>query len=1061
MGRIAVENDWLAAVSTNIPGREQQAATLRNWVTSIDESDASELSLEPMFLTTILCGVLGYTLYPGAAGVTATLYSKPSRRLTGISKCPDAALGAFVATDQQFVGVVELKSPGTDLDLPQTGYDYESPVAQGFYAGSRILGVRWVVVSDMKVIRLYSVDSQDEYEELKLSDCVTATGEPTEELRRLYFLLHYDYLVHGDDESQVSLLYGKSADRQIAIRNGFYDAYYRIRADLYDAIRESASALTHVPSPQQLLEATQRLLDRLLFIFYCEDHPQQLIPKNTVKTVTDAARGLPGGTNTRVYGFLKALFKEIDAGSPRDSGLKVPGYNGELFKHHRIIDNIDLPDSLHDKKYETDIRDGTPRHIEGVWGLHVFDFWSELNEHLLGHIFEESLSDLADLGSTSHVSERAQLDEKLSEQKRFGIFYTTSILSDFLCASAMQALLNEASPITGTTADELIVAIRNRLRCLLRLRTVDFACGSGAFLVSLFRELLQEFWRLRSSLAAGTSKTDDIDMFSAAEPLEEAKALPSCIFGVDLLPQATEIAKLAIWLRSARKDEKVMDLSKNIIACDSLDVPRVFEQLGVGAGSFDLVVGNPPWGGDVGKGVLEEAVAWLGLPCGSKWDTWELFVLLGLRALRDGGRLAVVLPDSFLYPQKAALRRRLFEQATLEKVHNLGPDWFGKKVRMGTVVIQARRGAVNAEGSSVAMMLGGELRQRAIAGKVPLTQIEAQLARLIPIERTLRSPSVEVEVFRGIDDDRIIATMESHGSAVESLCKRGRGEEINKSGWVWVCPSCLAPTTPGEKLKGGGYDAKKCPGCGCELTAESVQTQYIVIGPETLLKEKPPAKEIVPFIDGDDVNRRYRKVVPDKSMWIGLDGWKYKDAALYKGPKLLVRQAGIGVSATLDMTDARCPQSVYVYRLREEELEKGYKHEFVLAALLSRTMAFLVFKRFSEVDSAKAHPKLTHDRLAKLPIPRVDFSRAAEKKAHGKVVAQVQLLLGGKAQLGGSEDREIEQILRELWGIPSEDGAYINGEFFVMPDSQVLRDLFPQGAPKPVRREEIGEAGGS
>ncbi len=151
-----------------------------------------------------------------------------------------------------------------------------------------------------------------------------------------------------------------------------------------------------------MLEATQRLLDRLLFIFYCEDHPQQLINNQTVERVTQAAALLPGETSTRVYASLKALFREVDAGSPLASGARVPGYNGELFKPHRIIDRIDLPDSLHDRKYHVAGPDGA-RAIEGVWGLHVYDFWSELNEYLLGHIFEESLSDLEKLDPLTEV----------------------------------------------------------------------------------------------------------------------------------------------------------------------------------------------------------------------------------------------------------------------------------------------------------------------------------------------------------------------------------------------------------------------------------------------------------------------------------------------------------------------------------------------------------------------------------------------------------------------------------------------------------------------------------
>jgi hypothetical protein len=600
----------------------------------------------------------------------------------------------------------------------------------------------------------------------------------------------------------------------------------------------------------------------------------------------------------------------------------------------------------------------------------------------------------------------------------------------------------------GETDQELMAALQSRVETLLKLRAVDFACGSGAFLASLYRELLQEFWRLHSSLAALKAKTKrhEIDLFTAAGVVDQARLLPRCVLGVDKLPQAAEIAKLALWLRSARKDEKVLDLSSNIIAADSLDLPNTLSRLGMAPGSFDLVVGNPPWGGEVDRSTYNQSVAYLGLPADGTWDSWELFLMLAVRALRDGGRLALVLPDSFLYPQKARLRKLLLEQTNIEKVHNLGPDWFGSNVRMGTIVIQARRGPTDLNKNILCMLLTGKLRSRAIAGQIPLTQVESQRSRLIPNSRVVNSETCELEVFRGLEDDRIIQQMAAHSTALsgkEGLCKRARGEEINKAGLLWICPSCLNPTTPGEKKKGGGYEDKNCKTCHHLLTATTVDSQTLVSGIK-------PKTDFITFIDGKDINRRYTRVKPGKWLRLRVSGWSYKDAELYRSPKILLRQAGVGILATLDDTNSRCPQSVYIYRLRPEQKRKGYRNEFVLAALLSRTMAYLVFKRFAETDPAKAHAKLTHERLADLPIPVANFRRASEKRAHDKIAENVRKLLEGKARLGEEEDREIEQLLRDLWGLTSEEGAYINGEFFDVPDSQVLRDLFPGGPPKPV-----------
>ncbi len=119
-------------------------------------------------------------------------------------------------------------------------------------------------------------------------------------------------------------------------------------------------------------------------------------------------------------------------------------------------------------------------------------------------------------------------------------------------------------------------------------------------------------------------------------------------------------------------------------------------------------------------------------------------------------------------------------------------------------------------------------------------------------------------------------------------------------------------------------------------------------------------------------------------------------------------------------------------------------------------MTYYVFKRFGEVDAARAYAKLTHRRLESLPIPRVDFEIASQRTAHEEVVEAARMLLDGTSELGGPEDLAIEQHLRGLWSLSSDDGAYINGEFAQLPGSQAIRDLFPNGRPNPeVRVQEV------
>ncbi len=1031
----------------SIPQEAARAEALREWVDALGaagkvNSRTKETSLEQLFNQKVLGETLGYSLYPGAQ---ASAWPKAPTAVTGIAGEPDVLLGSFVPGEEpRFLAALELKIPNTDLDAPQAGRTPPlSPVQQAFQYGEQVLGVRWVLISDMQIIRLYSVESPHESVTFDLRRCA-AGGGANPEFRELYWFLSRECLVERGDESPVSLLLSKSVSRQLEIKDSFYDVYYQIRVDLLDAVEEASERLPELPSRSEVLGATQRLLDRMLFLYYCEDNPERLIPSDTVKSFTEGARRRPGASTCKVYTDLKALFREIDEGSPPSAEVRLASYNGELFKPDPIIDVIDLPDELHDKLYPLKIGDDL-RHVQGVWGLYAFDFWRELNEHLLGHIFEQSLSDMQALAEGQALS-----PDRLRQRKQHGIYYTSELLSDYLTSQALDALLRETEQDISDESADIGGVLEARQQRLGELRIVDMACGSGAFLVSSYQAMLEEFWSIRDGLDA--MQSSQANLLSLGQSLTQAKLLRDTLYGADLLPQAVEIAKLALWLRSARKNEKVADLSANLVSVDSLMVDRVLGEMDAKLGTFDLVVGNPPWGGDIASDVYAACCQKLGVDPEPRWDSWELFVAFGLALLRPGGRLAFVLPDTIFSPEKERTRRLILESGAIEYFHNLGTDWF-EKVRMGTTVIQVRRDSVPIGHTFKALLLSGEGRRQAKDGKLPLSQLVAKFGRDIPQDRCLASPTAEIEVFRSARDDALIDAMVDNSHGLAELCDRGRGEEINKAGVLWVCPSCLTATVPGTKRKrdprqpnGPRYNPKVCSGCELELTEDNVGREKLV----QLKGQAGPDTVTALFIDGDDISRRYVTITPKKELRLEFKGFEFKPAANYVAPKLLIRQAGVGLLATLDSSSSRVPQSVYWYRLKSEYAEAGYTHEFLLGALLSRTMAYYVFKRFSEVDPARAHAKVTHKRLSNFPIPKVDFSDRAQRKLHNDVTAAVTKLLCGEAQVGGPEDMAIDVALRQLWGLSPDDGLYINLELARLPEGQVIRDLFPKGVPKQI-----------
>ncbi len=605
-----------------IPDFESKSRGAEQFIHQIQlrsQASLKEEALEQQFNRAFFVDLLGYSVFPGANDAW-TAWPKPSSRNTKLTGEPDLLLGRFSNETFLPVAVVELKKPSVSLDAPQGSYGGKTPVEQAFAYARQLGTCRWVCVTNMRLLRLYSVENASSHFEIDL----WAQGRSRPQLKDLWHLLAYENLAEHDDSPTWRLLV-TSQGRQVAFQEGFYSIYADIRADLLAALEEVRPDLDRA----SVVQATQRLLDRLMFIYFCEDHPYRLLKRGLVKEVVEGAVRLPGSSRTKAYEALKSLFNDLDVGADTDF-WKVPRYNGELFKPHEVLDSVSLPDELQGKRYTWTSADGVVRRsVQGAYGLHIFDFWKELDRDLLGNVFERSIGDLSALIQRGVPNVR----------QSFGIYYTASRLARFAARSAIEAALADDEKLSGmlsrpTERDprrfaEHVELLTDKLQ---RYRIADIACGSGVFLSAAFDALLAPF---RKTLEAGSVGGLSREVLS----FEQSQLLKRSIYGCDILPQAVELAKLSLWLAAARRNEPSADLSANFITGDSLNKSASDGLMSSAGGEFDIIVGNPPWGADVSDE--------------SGYDSWELFIQQCTRMLKPGGRLALVLPDTiFLLPRR-------------------------------------------------------------------------------------------------------------------------------------------------------------------------------------------------------------------------------------------------------------------------------------------------------------------------------------------------------------------------------------------------------------------------
>src|SRR5690606_5370101 len=130
-----------------------------------------------------------------------------------------------------------------------------------------------------------------------------------------------------------------------------------------------------------------------------------------------------------------------------------------------------------------------------------------------------------------------------------------------------------------------------------KLRIVDPACGSGVFLVVAFDWLKAELTRRNMRLEAlGEGALVEVD----------SEILTHNLFGVGVNEESVEIAKLSLWIKTARHGKVLDSLDGNFKVGDSLIEDSSFAYRSHGfvwkeafaqifaEGGFDVVLGNPP-----------------------------------------------------------------------------------------------------------------------------------------------------------------------------------------------------------------------------------------------------------------------------------------------------------------------------------------------------------------------------------------------------------------------------------------------------------------------------------
>jgi adenine-specific DNA-methyltransferase len=450
-------------------------------------------------------------------------------------------------------------------------------IEQAVHYGYNRKGVPFVLLTDFEEIKLFDVtlkpDIKNPKKGLKL------------DLYWKWYEDNFDKLWQLSKESVISgeldkLLLAKPKDR-IPVDKAILVDLEDWRENLAKDIFKNNPNLFHSDSAEKdadyLKEITQRILDRIIFMRFCED--RQFVHGQTLRELFED-RTEQVGTTTMV--FLEPKFKQFDI-----------TFDSDLFSHKDWENDLQIDFRVMNKI------------VLDTYNPYQFDV---IPLEVLGNIYEQYL------GYTIRLTpQMVKYELKPEVRKAGGVYYTPEYIVDYIVKNTVGKLLKETTP-----------------QKIKKIRILDPACGSGSFLIRAYEEMLNYYREQKKQDIKSTKRQAQSVILSESEESkprlsiqEKAEILKNHIFGVDIDEQAVEVTKLSLMLKMLEGEFGIIPgrnilpmLDKNIRCGNSLisgspielkkyfgddyykvkpfnweeEFKDVFKD-----GGFDVVIGNPPY----------------------------------------------------------------------------------------------------------------------------------------------------------------------------------------------------------------------------------------------------------------------------------------------------------------------------------------------------------------------------------------------------------------------------------------------------------------------------------
>ncbi|MDR3292430.1 MAG: N-6 DNA methylase, partial [Methanobrevibacter sp.] len=419
----------------------------------------------------------------------------------------------------------------------------------------------------------------------------------------------------------------------------------------------------------QLNFAVQQTIDRILFLRISED--KGIEPYEQLKNLLK---------HENIYEQFGKLCKKSDN-----------KYNAGIF-HFKDEKDINLePDKF---TLDLTIDNGVFKEIfqDIYYPKSPYEF-SVISPEILGNVYEQFLGKIIRFTPSKQV----KIEEKPEIKKAGGVFYTPQYIVDFIVENTVGKLCKEKTP-----------------KQVKELKILDPSCGSGSFLLGVYRYLLQWHIDYYSNLkqtpkdAVYTGKNGELHLTIQ----KKKEILINNIYGVDIDSQAVEVTKLSLLLKvledenkdalQAQKklfNERILPFlgdnikcGNSLIATDIItkqkgtkfevtpnEIPKInpfnwedeFKDV-MTNGGFDCVVGNPPYFNLDTFGKKSKDVEYLKNNYEVYMDKTDiLFYFIEKSTKLSKNLVGFIISNAFLFADKGKnLRNIIIEKNPISKIVN-------------------------------------------------------------------------------------------------------------------------------------------------------------------------------------------------------------------------------------------------------------------------------------------------------------------------------------------------------------------------------------------------------